>query len=158
MNIYEFLEEHNIAYERHDHPAVYTVAEAEKLVPHTGGAHTKNLFLRDKKGKRHLLLVAFADTPVNLKELSTLLGMSNLSFASPERLLTHLGITPGAVSPLGLINDVDYAVEVAFERGVWESAALSCHPLVNTATLVIPKEGVEHFFAATGHEVNLVAL
>jgi len=158
MDIYEFLENHNVTYQRYDHPAVYTVAEADELVPANDGAHTKNLFLRDKKDKRHLLLVAFAETPVNLKELSALLEISNLSLASPERLLKHLGITPGAVSPLALINDVDHLVEVVFERGVWESAALSCHPLVNTATLVLPKAGIEQFLRATGHTVTLVNL
>lgn len=158
MDIYDFLNQHNIAYTRQNHPAVYTVAEAEKMIPDTGGTHTKNLFLRDKKGKRHVLLVAEADTPVNLKELSKLLEMSNLSFASPERLLKHLGITPGAVSPLALINDVEHAVEVAFERAVWNAPELRCHPLVNTSTLVIQKEGVEKFFEATKHEVRLVDL
>lgn len=158
MDIYDFLDQHKIDYTRIDHPAVYTVAEAEKLVPDSGGVHTKNLFLRDKKGKRHVLLVAQADTLVNLKDLSKQLEMSNLSFASPERLLKHLGITPGAVSPLALINDVDRAVEIVFEQAVWHGADLRCHPLVNTATLVIPKEGVEKFFEATGHKVRLVDL
>lgn len=158
MDIYAFLEQHQIPYERHDHPAVYTVAEAEKLANDMGGAHTKNLFLRDKKGKRHLLLVAHADTAVNLKALSSKLETSNLSLASPERLLKHLGITPGAVSPLALVNDAEQKVEVVFEEAVWNAPSLRCHPLVNTATLVLSMASMETFFKATGHQVNVVQL
>jgi len=158
MNIYDFLDQHEIPYERHDHPPVYTVAEAEDLNLEIGGEHTKNLFLRNKKGKRHLLLVAHAETVINLKELGKRLGISGLSLASPERLMTHLGIEPGAVSPLALLNDRVHAVEVIIEQAVWEAESIRCHPLVNTATLVISMAGLAQFFAATGHDVEVVGL
>jgi len=156
MKIYEFLDQHNIPYERYDHAPVYTVAEADALNLEIGGEHTKNLFLRDKKGRRHLLLVAQAESVINLKELGKKLGISGMSLASPERLMTHLGIEPGSVSPLALLNDSENGVEVLIERSVWEAEAVRCHPLVNTATLVIPREGLAQFLQTTGHSVEVV--
>lgn len=159
MNLFDFLSQHNISYSKYEHPAVFTVTEADKYASGFPGAHTKNLFLRDKKGKRHLLVVAGSHTPVNLKDLSKTVGVSNLSFASPERLMRHLGIEPGSVSLLALFNDrINQKVEVVFERRIWEAETICCHPLVNTATLVIDKEGIERFLQATGHGVTLIDL
>jgi Ala-tRNA(Pro) deacylase len=155
-DIFAFLDAHGITYQRCDHPAVFTVADVVRLVPPLPGAHTKNLFLRDKKGRRHVLVVVGSDKQVNLKALSGALGIDNLSFGSPERLRKYLGIEPGSVSLLGLVNDVGRAVEVFIDQPLWQAAALHCHPLVNTATLVIPREGVERFLQATGHAYRLV--
>ena len=91
MDLFEFLDEHHIAVERHDHPAVYTVEQASRLVPPLPGAKTKNLFLRDKKGKRHFLVVVDAEKRVNLKQLQALLRSGKLSFGSAERLKQYLG-------------------------------------------------------------------
>jgi len=96
MDIYAFLAQHSIAYERCDHPAVFTCEEAEKLVPNLPGGNTKNLFLRDKAGKRHVLAVVPHEKNVDLKTFAAAIGMKGVSFASPERLLNHLGVTPGA--------------------------------------------------------------
>ena len=157
MDIYDFLAHLNIAYERHDHPAVFTVEEADVYAEAIVGTHTKNLFLRDKKGKRHFLVVAGSHTSVNLKELSKTLNVSNLSFASPERLMKHLGIEPGSVSSLALFTDREaHNVEVVFEQAVWESDFICCHPLVNTVTLVIAKADLERFLDATGHDVTIL--
>lgn len=84
MDIYQFFAKHNIEYERHDHPAVFTVEDAKRLVPPLQGAKTKNLLLRDKKGRRHVLVVVGQDKSVDLKALSKLLGSSRLSLASPK--------------------------------------------------------------------------
>ncbi|MEM7537992.1 MAG: prolyl-tRNA synthetase associated domain-containing protein [Chloroflexota bacterium] len=152
MDIYQFLDEHDVAYTRYDHPAVYTVEEADALVPDMDGIHTKNLFLRDKKGKRHFLVVAEAHATVNLKELAQKLAVSNVSFASKERLMKYLGIEPGSVSPLALFHDRDVgAVEVAFDRTVWESPRICSHPMANTATLLIELDDLRKFLTATGH-------
>ena len=94
MDIYQLFTEHGITYERHDHPAVYTVEESNRLVPPLKGAKTKNLFLRDKKGTQHLLVVVGHEKRVDLKGLSTLLGINKLSLASPKRLEKFLGVEP----------------------------------------------------------------
>lgn len=157
MDIYDFLEAHSIQYKRHDHPAVYTVEEADVYAASIPGAHTKNLFLRDKKGRRHVLVVAGSHAEVNLKDISKMLDTSNLSFASPERLMKHLGIEPGSVSSLALFTDRDaHNVEVVFERSVWEADLICCHPLVNTVTLVIAQPDLRKFLNATGHEVTVL--
>ena len=95
-DFYQFLADHNIEYERHDHPAVYTVEESERLVPALPGAKTKNLFLRDKKGERHFLVVVPAQKRLNIKALPEVVGSSRLSFGSAERLKKYLGVEAGA--------------------------------------------------------------
>ncbi|MBI2072947.1 MAG: prolyl-tRNA synthetase associated domain-containing protein, partial [Gemmatimonadetes bacterium] len=81
-----------------------------------------------------------------------------LSLGSPERLAKYLGVEPGAVTILALINDPDQRVEVFIDEDLWMSPALRCHPLVNTATLVVPREGLERFLAATGHSYRLIRI
>jgi len=157
-NIYEFLDAHNVSYERYDHPAVFTVEESKRLSPELEGASTKNLFLRDKKAIRHFLVTVPEDKKVNLKALSTILETSRLSFASPDRLKTHLGIDPGSVSLLALLNDTEQNVEVFIDQEIWEDEAILCHPLVNTSTLVVPRKSMEHFLKKTGHAVRLIQI
>ena len=141
--ILDLLDEHDIAYQRVDHPAVYTCEEAERLVPPLPGAHTKNLFVRDRGGRRYFLVVVGWEKQVDLKELARVLEVSKLGMASPERLRARLGVDPGAVTLLAVVNDVEKAVEVVFDEPVWAAEALQCHPLVNTSTLSIPRQGVE---------------
>ena len=121
-------------------------------MPPTGDAvHTKNLFLRDKKGKRHWLVVTDCAKAVDLRALAPRIGADRLSFGSPDRLHRYLGVQPGAVTILALINDRQHDMELVVDREVWSAARLRCHPLVNTATLVLAREDVERFLAATGH-------
>ncbi|MEC8939722.1 MAG: prolyl-tRNA synthetase associated domain-containing protein [SAR324 cluster bacterium] len=155
-DIYEFLEANQVEYERHDHEAVFTVEESKKLSPELEGASTKNLFLRDKKGSRHFLVTVPEDKQVDLKALSGKLDCSRLSFASPERLKTHLGIEPGSVSLLALANDNENKVEAFIDQDIWQAEAILCHPLVNTSTLVIPREDMRQFLEKTGHGVKLI--
>jgi len=157
-NIYEFLDAHNVSYERYDHPAVFTVEESKRLSPKLEGASTKNLFLRDKKAIRHFLVTVPEDKKVDLKALSSVLETSRLSFASPDRLKTHLGIEPGSVSLLALLNDTEQNVEVFIDQDIWEDEAILCHPLVNTSTLVVPRKSMEHFLKKTGHAVRLIQI
>lgn len=155
-NFFEFLDTHGIAYIRHDHPAVYTVEEADQLVPDLPGAKTKNLFLRDDKGKRHFLVLVPSDKRVNLKALKEVLEVKRISFGSPERLKKHLGIEPGAVSLLAVYNDGEHKVEVVMDRDLWEADTFLFHPLVNTSTLVIKKADIERFLEVTGHDLKVV--
>jgi len=156
MDIYGFLAQHGITYERLDHPPVMTVEEADRLVPPGAGARTKNLFLRDDKGKRHFLVGVSHDKQVDLKRLSDVMKTSKVSFGSPERLRNHLGVEPGAVTLLGVVNDPEDKVEVFIDRDLWSADAIRCHPLVNTATLVIPRSGLERVFQVTGHQYRLI--
>ncbi|MDP6778973.1 MAG: prolyl-tRNA synthetase associated domain-containing protein [Candidatus Latescibacteria bacterium] len=158
MDLYSFFAEHDIEYERTDHPPVYTVEEAKRLVPRLPGAKTKNLFLRDKSGNRHVLVVVGQDKNVDLKALSKVLGLSKLGLASPDRLKQHLGIEPGSVSMLAVVNDPDRNVDLVVDRDVWKAKAFQCHPLVNTSTLVMAKAHMERFLEATGHEVQVASV
>ena len=152
----ERLDALGIPYTRVDHPAVFTVEESERVVPPLPGARTKNLFLRDKKGRRHLLVVAAHDKRVDLRALGTLLDARGLMLASDERLLSHLGVTPGAVSILALVNDTAGAVELLIDRDVWSASAVLAHPLVNTATLVLPHDGLQRFLRDCAHEPRVI--
>src|SRR5437588_1835145 len=151
MDLTAFLAHHGIRLQRFAHPPVMTVEESERLVPRLPGAKTKNLFLRDKKGVRHFLVTVPHDLAVDLNGLAQEIGAGRLGFASPERLLQHLGITPGSVSLLALANDTAGAVEFLIDRALWEAEAVHAHPLVNSATVVIPHAELERFLAATAH-------
>lgn len=157
VDIYAFLNGHGITYQRFDHEAVFTCEQAKEIQTEPmPGKDTKNLFLRDDKGKRHFLVTVGHEKQVDLKELKQILNTRKLSFASPERLKTHLGVEPGSVTMLGLVNDAGHAVEFFIDQAVWEADAVCCHPLVNTATLCIPHEGIMTFLQATGHAVNVI--
>jgi len=156
MDLDGFLARHGIALKRVDHPPVMTVEESERLVPPLPGAKTKNLFLRDKKGMRHFLVTVPHDVAVDLDALGDRLGAHRLGFASAERLLRHLGITPGSVSLLALVNDTTQAVEFVIDRRLWEGEAVHAHPLVNSATMVIPHAALERFLKATGHPARII--
>ena len=155
-DIYGFLAEHGIEYERCDHPPVFTCEEAERLVPPMTGAKTKNVFVRDKKGRRHFLVMVAYEKVVDLKALGALLGAGPLSLASPRRLEHHLGVDPGSVTILALINDAKKEVEVVFDQALWESPAFRCHPLVNTSTLAISKADIRRFLDLTGHKACIL--
>ncbi|UCH84781.1 MAG: prolyl-tRNA synthetase associated domain-containing protein [Candidatus Latescibacterota bacterium] len=156
MNIYEFLDTHDIAYQRYDHPAVFTCEEADRLVPPMPGAKTKNLFLYDKKEDRHFLVVVECSVIVDLKALSGALGVKKLALASERRLSHHLGLDAGAVTVLGLINDTRGAVEVVIDRELWGCKMFRCHPLVNTSSLAISKQDLERFIDLTGHTATIL--
>lgn len=156
MDIFEFLDAHGIAAERHSHAPVMTVEESLRLVPKLRGLKTKNLFLRDKKGRRHVLVTVPHDRAVDLDALGASLEANKLGFASAERLLAHLGIRPGSVSLLALFNDKAHAVEFVIDRRLWDADAVQAHPLVNSETLVLEHADLERFLAATGHQARVI--
>ena len=158
MNLFDFLNEHQIGYLRLDHPPVFTCEEARDLVPEFDGAQTKNLFVKDKKGRHHFLVVVGSDKNVDLKALSKQLGTSSLSLASSDRLKKYLDLEPGSVPVLGLFNDKENAVQIIVDADLWQSSALGCHPLINTSTLVIPRADLARFIEATGHELKVMTL
>lgn len=153
-DIYSFLDSHGISYKKHDHPAVFTCEESEALGLDIGGVSTKNLFVKDEKKKRYFLVVVGHEKSVDLKALGKLLEVKGLSFVGPELLKEYLGVEPGSVTILGLINDADHRVEVIVDQRVWDGESINCHPLVNTASLVIAHEGIETFLKATNHRAR----
>ncbi len=155
-DIFQFLDQLSIAYERHDHVAVYTSDQARQLISPLPGSTVKNLFLQIKKGKRYYLLIFDDSKSLDLKSLAHSIGESRLSLASPRRLMDILGVEPGAVSLLALMNDQEHKVNVLIDQDIWASDAIQCHPLINTATLVIAMEDIHRFLAATGHTVTLL--
>jgi len=153
QSVHRVLAELGIAFERVEHPPVFTVAQALEHWAGIDATHCKNLFLRNKKGDRHYLVVAEHATPVDIASVAERVGDARLSFASAERLMTHLGLTPGAVSPFGLLNDHAKAVRVVLDRRLRDAVRVGFHPNVNTATIVLSVSDFERFLAACGNQV-----
>jgi Ala-tRNA(Pro) deacylase len=156
MEIYDYLDAHAISYERHDHPPVFTCEDVDRLVPVLPGLKTKNLFICDNKGKQHFLVTLPDEKSVDLKSLGEALGVKKLRFASADRLHSHLKLDPGAVTILGVVNDHAQRVQVIVDQAIWEAEALQCHPLVNTATLVISLHNVRKFLEASDHPATVM--
>jgi Ala-tRNA(Pro) deacylase len=157
-DVYELLDSLGIRYERFDHAPVFTCEEADAAVPNVAAVQTKNLFLRDKRGRRHILVVTSCARTVDIKRVADLVDADRLSFGSPERLMKYLGVTPGSVTVLGLMNDQAHGVELCVDADVWNTPAWRCHPLINSSTLVISREDIEKFFAHTGHSPRVLSL
>jgi Ala-tRNA(Pro) deacylase len=151
QQLFARLEQLGIAQRTVEHPAVFTVEEAKALRGDLPGHHIKNLFLRNKK-EEMWLVVALEDRAIDLKRLGEALGAGRLSFGSAERLKRHLGVEPGSVTPLALINDPSRTVRLALDRGLGDGEPVNVHPLVNTMTTAMAAPDLLRFFAATGHE------
>lgn len=141
----------------HEHEALFTVEQSRRIHDEIAGAHSKNLFLKDKKGTL-FLVVALQDTEVNLKRLHTVLDCGRLSFGRPDLLMEVLGVQPGSVTPFALINDTDRRVNVVLDEALMAHEMLNFHPLENTATTTIGREGLLAFIAACGHEPRITDL
>jgi Ala-tRNA(Pro) deacylase len=150
QQLFARLEALGIAHRTVEHPAVFTVEQAKALRGDLPGHHIKNLFLRNKK-EEMWLVVALEDRAVDLKRLGEVLGAGRLSFGSAERLRRHLGVEPGSVTPLALINAEARAVRLVLDRGLVDSAPINAHPLVNTMTTALAPADLMRFFEATGH-------
>jgi Ala-tRNA(Pro) deacylase len=156
--VYEALDRLGIAYSKLEHPAVFTVEQAEKHWGSITGAHCKNLFLRNKKGNRHYLAILQSSKSADLKALAKQLGEDRLSFASPERIMRYLGLEAGAVSPFGLINDNQKEVRVVIDQDLKNAERINFHPNVNTATIGIDFTDFEKFLAWCGNSVRYLQL
>lgn len=154
--VYEVLDELDISYRRHEHPPVFTVEEAEKHWTEITGAHCKNLFLRNKKGNRHYLVILEAAKVADLKLLNKLLGEDRLSFASEKRLMKYLGLETGAVSAFGLINDTENHVKVVIDEDLKKSDGVNFHPNVNTATVGLSFPDFEKFLTWSGNTTRFI--
>ena len=156
--VYERLDALGIAYTRHEHPPVATVEEAETHWAGIEATHCKNLFLRNQKGDRHYLVVLMHHKRADLRAVADQIGDGKLSFGSPERLMTHLGVTPGSVSPFGLINDRAHAVRVVLDRDLKQAERLSFHPNINTVTLTVSAGDFFRFLDVCGNIVLYVTI
>jgi Ala-tRNA(Pro) deacylase len=156
--VYAALDALGIAYERHDHPAVFNAEDASKFWDPIPGVQCKNLFLRNKKGDRHYLVVLEITKRADLKEIVKLVGDDRLSFGSPERLMAELGLTPGSVSPFGLINDADGSVRVLIDQDLKKADRLIFHPNINTASVVVSWADLERFLGTRTNAVRLVTI
>ena len=144
-----FFDAHAIAHDTTDHPAVFRVGEGEGIKDDIPGAHTKNLFLKDAKG-RLWLISALGETTIDLKKLHHVIGSGRLSFGPQEMMLETLGVTPGSVTAFGLINDTDRRVRFVLDKALAESDPVNFHPLKNDATTAVSQAGLRKFLAALG--------
>ncbi|CAH2212245.1 prolyl-tRNA synthetase associated domain-containing protein [Tepidibacter aestuarii] len=154
--VYDILEKLSIEYEKYTHIPVYTIEEADNLNLDIKGAHCKNLFVRDRKGRQHYLIIIEDNKKVDLKKLSWDINSTNLSFASEERLFKYLKLKPGSVTAFGLINDKDKHVKLLIDKDLKNFEYISFHPNVNTATVTISYEDFEKFLEFIGNEVNYI--
>ena len=154
--VFEALDGLGIPYVCHEHPPVFTVEQAEEHWADIDATHCKNLFLRNKKGDAHYLVIIEHRKSPDIRRLTAQLGQDRLSFASPERLQKYLGLTAGAVSPFGLIHDSDHVVRVVIDADLRRSARIAFHPNVNTATISLSFADFQRFLAARGNIVRYV--
>src|SRR3954469_15710337 len=152
------LTELGVAFSSHHHPPVATVEEASAHWSGIEATHCKNLFLRNQKGDRHYLVVLVATKRADLRAVAEQIGDGKLSFASPERLMAHLGVTPGSVSPFGLINDRDHTVRVVLDRDFQTATRLAFHPNINTLTFTVTVADFKKFLESCGNAVQHVTV
>jgi Ala-tRNA(Pro) deacylase len=156
--VHDRLHALGIVFERFEHPAVATVEEADVYWSGLDAMHFKNLFVRNQKGTRHYLLIIRHDKRADLRAIAAQLGDGKLSFASPERLMTYLGATPGAVSPFNLIHDRSHTVHVVIDRAIEAADRVSFHPNVNTATLTLAREDFGRYLTDCRNPVQYITV
>ena len=155
--LFERLQSLEIETSTVEHPPLFTVEESRALRGEIPGAHTKNLFLKCKKG-RLWLVVALEEAAIDLKSLHKRIGSGRLSFGKPDLLMETLGVPPGSVTPFSLINDTDQAVQVILDAAMMACNPLNFHPLENTATTTIAAADLERFIESCGHEPQTMEL
>ncbi len=150
-----WMAEHDIPHVTHEHPAVFRVEEGLELKAVMPGAHTKNLFLKDKKGSLWLIS-ARQDTVIDLKQADKWIGSARLSFGNEVLLWETLGVRPGSVTALGLINDPDQRVTFVLDKALWDAEIVNFHPLTNTATTALGQEAFRRFLTLIGREAVII--
>lgn len=156
--VFALLDRLGIAHATLEHPPLHTVEESRALRGEIAGGHVKNLFVKDKGGN-FFLITAEEDSPLDLKTIDKVIGAKGrVSFASAEQLMAHLGILPGSVSPLALVNDETSVVRFILEKKLLDHAVLNVHPLINTRTTSIATEGLMAYIRATGHDITTLEL
>ena len=147
----------SIGYEAHEHPAVFTVAESRAIDSEIPGAHTKNLFLKDTAGAFWLVTVP-AEARVDLKALPAAIGCKRVSFGKPDDMIRLIGIEPGSVTPLAMINAAPGSVTVVLDEGLAAADRINVHPLRNTGTLGLAGADVLRLLRHWGHAPRVAAI
>ncbi len=153
----DVLTQIDIDYTNHEHPAVYTVEEADLQHEGIDGAHSKNLFFKDRK-KNLILVVTLSDKPIKIKEVAKKINAKGMSFGKPDLLLQVLGVIPGAVTPFAIVNDENHDVKVILDEEMMENELLNFHPLENTATTTIASKDLIKFLEHFQQEFEVVRL
>ena len=156
--VYKILDNLGIKYQKFEHPAVYTVDEADGLNLGIDGAKNKSLFLRNAKGDKHYLVMLNGEKRLDLIKLQNLLNETRLSFASLERLLKYLKLTPGSVSPFGLINDVGREVHAVVDNELLIYQNLAFHPNINTQTIALSVPDFKKYLESSGNKISYLDL
>ena len=138
-----------------EHPPLFTVEDAKNLRGEIPGGHTKNLFLKDKKGVVWLV-VALEDADIDMKTLHRVIGSTRLSFGKPELMMEVLGVPPGSVTPFALINDKDCRANVILDMDMMDQTFLNYHPLINEATTTISSTDLLKFVNSCGHKAQII--
>ena len=154
--LFELLDKLNIETTTHDHEAVFTVEESSKIKQDIPGGHTKNLFLKDKKGN-FFLIVAEGVASIRLNHIHSLIGASGrVSFGKPEALMELLGVLPGSVTAFAPMNDHEGKVQVVIDEPLLRYQLINCHPLTNEATTTISREDLLAFLDHVEHTPKIV--
>jgi Ala-tRNA(Pro) deacylase len=156
--LYSILDELEIPYEYHEHPPAPTVEAALEFWKDINSTHCKNLFFRNHKGNRHYLVILEHSCQMAIHDLEKMLKQGKLSLASDRRLQQWLGLSPGSVTPFGLINDHEHHVHLFIDENLRRAERLSFHPNINTATLVISFGDFIHFLDWTGNGYEFIRL
>ncbi len=150
--LYELLKQLNIEFDYYEHPPAPTIEEAKKYWEDVEATHCKNLFFRNHKGNKHYLVVLKHTQQMNIHSIEQLLKQGKLSFASPERMAKHLGVQPGSVTPLALLNDATSHVKLFLDENLKKSERISFHPCINTASLVLKYSDFIRYVEHCGNE------
>jgi Ala-tRNA(Pro) deacylase len=156
--LYQTLEKLAISFDYYAHPPAPTIEEARKYWAAIESAHCKNLFFRNHKGDKHYLVIIEHTKQLQIHQLEKLLKQGKISFASPERMLKFLGLTPGSVSPFGLIHDTEHHVHVFIDKDLKQSKRISFHPNTNIASIVLQFEDFLRFMKSTGNTFEFISL
>ena len=158
QRVYRALDALGIRYEAYEHPAVFTAEDAAAHWAPIAATPVKNLFLRNKKGDRHYLVILGIEKVADLRQLVKVIGDDRLSFGSSDRLMAQLGVTPGSVSPFGLMHDGSSALQVIVDEELRGADRLIFHPNINTASVTISAADLERFLASRPNRVRWLAL
>jgi Ala-tRNA(Pro) deacylase len=158
VKLYQLLENLDVSYEYLEHPEAPTIEIAKQYWAGHDAKHCKNLFFRNHKGNQHYLVILDCDRDMDIHTIEKQLHQGKLSFASEQRMMKYLGVTPGSVTPFGLINDDDKHVFVFLDKKLQDAARLSFHPCINTASLILAKDDFIKFMDYTQNRYEWIEL
>ena len=156
--VLEYLGSRGLEYTWYTHPEAPTIEIARQYWKQDGSKHCKNLFFRNHKGNRHYLVVLDCERDLDIHDLEKRLHQGKLSFASPQRMERYLGLTPGSVSPFGLINDTENHVHLFLDENLKNERMLSFHPNDNHATVVISQEMFMRYLEGSGNGYEFIEM